>query len=135
MPYILSNCEPLLFIYIMQNSLSRVEIRGDLELISTEPVPRGYRIASCFWQRIDPENGGRSCPNPGGEFIGCCEMILEQRKKGIRSEPRMTSTTEYRFRWKSLVGDKGKGERGDQDDRSVMCFGPLPSVREQSGSR
>ena len=31
---------------------------------------------------------------PAG-FIGCCEMSLEQQKKGIRSERRMTTTAEY----------------------------------------
>ena len=37
----------------------------------------------------------RWCPNPQGEFIGCSEMSLEQQKKGIRSERRMTTTAEY----------------------------------------
>jgi len=36
------------------------------------------------------------CPNPQGEFIGCSEISLEQ-KKNIRSERRMTPTAEYRF--------------------------------------
>jgi hypothetical protein len=39
----------------------------------------------------------RWCPNPQGEFIGCSEMSLEQQKKDIRSERRMTPTAEYRL--------------------------------------